>query len=214
MRHREIIAVEGWIFIAVAACLAVVCFILSWRIPAYIFTAVSLFCIFFFRNPERVIPEQVGVVVSPADGKIMDVSKVEEPRFIKGEAIRIRIFLSLFDVHINRMPLAGEITWIHQVSGRFLPAYKEEASANNQRNYIGIESNEGRVMVVQITGLIARRLVCWVSSGQILGRGERLGLIRFGSCTELYLPCHADVQVHPGDKVRGGKSVIAKFHSY
>lgn len=211
MKHREIIASEGWVFIAVTALLAVAFGRLSFPIPAAVFTVVSLFCVFFFRNPPRVSPPEEGLVVSPADGKVMEISRGEEPLFIEGEAICVRIFLSLCDVHVNRMPVAGQIIRIHRVAGRFLPAYKQEAAWKNQRNYVGIHSDEGRVLVVQISGLAARRLVCWVKVGERLDRGERLGLIRFGSCTELYLPGHADVQVKPGERVRGGKSIVAKF---
>lgn len=209
--HREIVAAEGWIFIAIPALLSLFCFIVSWKIAGVIWAVLCLFCLFFFRNPDRTIPEGAGLVVSPADGKVMDVTRIEEPLFINGEAIKIQIFLSLFNVHINRMPVEGTIECVQHVNGSFLPAYNAEAGYKNQRNYIGISSQEGRFIVAQITGLIARRLVCWVTVGQHLSRGERLGLIRFGSCTEVYLPGHAEVQVAPGDKVRGGKSVIAKF---
>lgn len=211
MNHKEIIAVEGWVFVAVPALVSLVCFIMSWELAGIIGAVISLFSLFFFRNPERVIPEDNGLVVSPADGRVMDVTRVEEPLFINGEAVRVRIFLSLFNVHINRAPVEGIVECVQRVTGGYLPAYNLEAAYKNQRNYIGISSQEGRIIVVQITGLIARRLVCWVTVGQQISRGERLGLIRFGSCTEVYLPAHADVQVTPGDRVRGGKSVIAKF---
>ncbi|HOB12297.1 MAG TPA: phosphatidylserine decarboxylase family protein [Syntrophomonadaceae bacterium] len=211
MKHKEIVAAEGWVFIAVPALISLACFIVSWKIAGIFWACLSFFCLFFFRNPERTIPEGAGLVVSPADGRVMDVTRIEEPLFINGEAIKIRIFLNLFNVHINRMPVEGTVECVHRVPGSYLPAYDVEAGYKNQRNYIGITSQEGRFIVAQITGLIARRLVCWVTVGQYLSRGERLGLIRFGSCTEVYLPGHADVQVTPGDKVRGGKSVIAKF---
>lgn len=213
MKHKEIIACEGWVFIAVPALLSAACFLMHWKIAGVVLAVLSLFCLFFFRNPERPIPQEAGLAVSPADGRIMDITWVKEPIFINGEAIKIRIFLSLFNVHINRMPVEGMIEIIQHVSGICLPAYNIEAGSKNQRNYIGISSDAGRVIVVQITGIIARRLVCWAVVRQFLSRGERLGLIRFGSCTEVYLPSHADVQVVAGDKVRGGKSVIAKFQS-
>jgi phosphatidylserine decarboxylase len=143
----------------------------------------------------------------------MDITRMEEPLFMNGEAVRISIFLSLFNVHINRMPVDGMIEIIQPVSGLYLPAYNVEAGSKSQRNYIGIFSDVGRLIVVQITGAIARRLVCWAKVGQYMPRGERFGLIRFGSCTEVYLPSHADIQVAVGDKIRGGNSVIAKFQS-
>ncbi|HQA50108.1 MAG: phosphatidylserine decarboxylase family protein [Syntrophomonadaceae bacterium] len=213
MKHEEIIVREGWMFIAIPALLSVVCFLLHWIIPGLVFAVLALFCLFFFRNPTRTIPQEAGVVVAPADGRVMDITRMEEPLFMNGEAVRISIFLSLFNVHINRMPVDGMIEIIQPVSGLYLPAYNVEAGSKNQRNYIGISSDVGRLIVVQITGAIARRLVCWAKVGQYMPRGERFGLIRFGSCTEVYLPSHADIQVAVGDKIRGGNSVIAKFQS-
>lgn len=213
MQHNEIIAREGWIFIIIALAIAAVLAVFHFYIPALIFAALTLFCIFFFRNPERIIPEGDEMVVSPADGKVMDVTTVNEGLFIKGNAKRVRIFLSLFNVHINRAPVSGKVGFIKQVAGKFLPAYKDEVSFKNQRNYIGLETDFGRVLVVQITGLVARRLVCWVESGNVLQRGERFGLIRFGSCTEIYLPVETEILVKIGDSVKGGESVIAKFIS-
>lgn len=213
MKHEEIIVREGWMFIAIPALLSVVCFLLHWIIPGLVFAVLALFCLFFFRNPTRTIPQEAGVVVAPADGRVMDITRMEEPLFMNGEAVRISIFLSLFNVHINRMPVDGMIEIVQPVSGLYLPAYNVEAGSKNQRNYIGISSDVGRLIVVQITGAIARRLVCWAKVGQYMPRGERFGLIRFGSCTEVYLPSHADIQVAVGDKIRGGNSVIAKFQS-
>lgn len=213
MKHEEIIVREGWMFIAIPALLSVVCFLLHWIIPGLVFAVLALFCLFFFRNPTRTIPQEAGVVVAPADGRVMDITRMEEPLFMNGEAVRISIFLSLFNVHINRMPVDGMIEIIQPVSGLYLPAYNVEAGSKNQRNYIGISSDVGRLIVVQITGAIARRLVCWAKVGQYMPRGERFGLIRFGSCTEVYLPSHADIKVAVGDKIRGGNSVIAKFQS-
>lgn len=213
MKHEEIIVREGWMFIAIPALLSVVCFLLHWIIPGLVFAVLALFCLFFFRNPTRTIPQEAGVVVAPADGRVMDITRMEEPLFMNGEAVRISIFLSLFNVHINRMPVDGMIEIVQPVSGLYLPAYNVEAGSKNQRNYIGISSDVGRLIVVQITGAIARRLVCWAKVGQYMPRGERFGLIRFGSCTEVYLPSHADIKVAVGDKIRGGNSVIAKFQS-
>ena len=213
MQHNEIIAREGWIFIIIALAVGAVLAYFHFFILALIFAVLTLFCVFFFRNPKRMIPEGDMIVVSPADGKVMDVTTIKEELFIKGDAKRIRIFLSLFNVHINRAPVSGKVGFVKQVTGQYLPAYKDEASFKNQRNYIGLETDFGKVMVVQITGLVARRLICWVESGNVLQRGERFGLIRFGSCTEIYLPVDTEILVEPGDNVKGGESVIAKFIS-
>ena len=213
MKHEEIIVREGWMFIAIPALLSVVCFLLHWIIPGLVFAVLALFCLFIFRNPTRTIPQEAGVVVAPADGRVMDITRMEEPLFMNGEAVRISIFLSLFNVHINRMPVDGMIEIIQPVSGLYLPAYNVEAGSKSQRNYIGISSDVGRLIVVQITGAIARRLVCWAKVGQFMPRGERFGLFRVGACTEVYLPSHSDIQVAGGDKIRWGNSVIAKFQS-
>lgn len=211
MKHKEFIAREGWVFIVFFALLAII----PWYFHVYWLTAlcmlITIFCMFFFRNPERIVPSGRGEIVAPADGRVMDIAAVEEQYYVQGEAIRIRIFLNLFNVHVNRMPVKGEVNWVKQVSGKYLPAYKDEVGEENERNYVGIECDRGKILVVQITGLIARRLVCWVKPGQVLERGERLGLIRFGSCTEVYLPPGTRILVQAGDKVKGGESIIAKF---
>jgi phosphatidylserine decarboxylase len=211
MKHKEIVAREGWIFVAffLAATLALFLFTGYWgAVPAII---LALFCIYFFRNPERVSVDDAAVIVAPADGRIMDIGPVVEERFIHGPAIRVRIFLSLFNVHINRSPVDAEVVWVQKVAGQFLPAYKPEAGTVNVRNYVGLNARGKKLLLVQITGLVARRLVCWVSPGDSLLRGERFGLIRFGSCTELYLPTDASVEIQAGDKVKGGETVIARF---
>jgi phosphatidylserine decarboxylase len=209
--HSELVAREGWIFIVVLAITAAVLF---WR-AAYgygmVALALAVFCGFFFRNPRRAIDQGPGVVVSPADGRIMDITTASEDHYLHGSAVRIRIFLSIFNVHINRCPLAGRVEWVEKVPGLYLAAYKDEVSRVNARNYLGINTSWGKILVVQITGLIARRLVCWVVPGDRLTTGQRFGLIRFGSCTEVYLPQEAAVLVEAGQKVKGGESVIARF---
>lgn len=212
MNHRELIAREGWIFIAFFALFTAGFYWAGSPITSSIGLVLTLFCIFFFRNPPRPIDQRPGIVVSPADGRVMDIVTVKEDRYIHGEALRVRIFLSIFDVHINRIPLAGRVEWVEKVPGLFLAAYKDEASQKNVRNYVGLATDWGKILVVQITGLIARRLVCWVQPGDNLQTGQRFGLIRFGSCTEVYLPETATILVQAGQKVKGGESIIARFH--
>lgn len=211
MNHNEIVAREGWIFIAffLGAAAALYYFTGYWgAVPAII---LALFCTYFFRNPKRTASEEEAIVVSPADGRIMDIEEVTEDRFIHGQAIRVRIFLSLFNVHINRNPVDAEVVWVQKVGSKYLPAYKPEAGTYNVRNYLGLDANGQKILLVQITGLVARRLVCWVSPGDRMQRGERFGLIRFGSCVELYLPTDVDLKVKAGDKVKGGETDIAKL---
>jgi len=211
MSHNEIVAREGWLFIAFFALLAGILYLTIGYAGAVAGFVLTVFCVYFFRNPERRIAAQKGNVVAPADGRIMDVQEMVEDHYIHGNTVRVRIFLNIFNVHINRNPIEGRVEWVNRVSGIFLPAYKDEASQKNARNYVGIMSEWGKIMVVQITGLVARRLVCWVQPGEYLATGQRFGLIRFGSCTEIYLPQTVEILVEPGQKVKGGETVIARF---
>lgn len=212
MNHSEPIAREGWLFIVIAILLTILLYFLAGYGGAFVGLILIIFCTFFFRNPGRNIPEGTGTVVSPADGVVMDITPMLEDRYVKADTQRVRIFLNIFNVHINRNPIAGKVEWTEKVAGEYLPAYKDEASYKNVRNYLGISTKWGKIMVVQITGLIARRLVCWVHPGDTMLTGERFGLIRFGSCTEIYLPAEADIKVTPGQKVKGGETVIARFY--
>jgi len=173
-----------------------------------------LFSLYFFRNPEREADVDPHEVLSPADGVVLNIEEVEENRFIKGSAVKVSIFLNIFNVHVNRSPINGMVEYIHYQPGQFLPAFKGHASEINERNYVGIKStdnNEWKVLVVQITGFIARRIVCWVKEGQNLLQGQRFGMIKFGSCTEIYLPAGSEILVVKGQKVRGGETVIGRL---
>jgi phosphatidylserine decarboxylase len=140
----------------------------------------------------------------------MDVERVFEERFFKGESIRIRIFLGIFNVHVNRSPMKGDVVFRAYREGKMLPAFKGHASELNEKNYIGIQNEHLRILVTQVTGFIARRIVCWVNDGDTLSRGERFGLIKFGSCTEIFLPPDVEVTVSTRDKVRGGETIIGR----
>ncbi len=180
--------------------------------------ALFLFTLYFFRDPRRAPPGGEHVVVSPADGRVMDIEEVDEPEFMGGKALRVGIFLSLFDVHINRAPLAGCVRYVKYRSGRFLAAFNRNAATENESNMVGFETDlvtpDGsplRVAVRQISGIIARRIVCACGPAQRLARGERFGMIKFGSRTELYLPPGAArLDVRVGDKVRAGSTVIGR----
>ncbi len=212
MAHQEIIAREGWIFVFFFLLISPILYFYTGYTGASVAIILALFCGFFFRNPVRQVPADQGTVVSPADGRIMDIETVNEDNYLHAPAVRVRIFLSLFNVHINRTPVNGKVEWVNTVPGEFLPAYKTEAGTVNARNYVGLTTEWGKVLVVQITGLVARRLVCWVKPGDSLATGERFGLIRFGSCTELYLPPEAMISVQAGEKVKGGETIIAKLY--
>lgn len=164
----------------------------------------------FFRDPERRSPAEPGAVLAPADGRVMEVGTVEEPHYIRGPAAKIGIFMSLLDVHVNRSPLPGTVEWTRHIPGRNLPAFRAEASSQNEQNLIGMAHAGGKVLVKQIAGVLARRIVCSVQPGQALEAGQRLGMIKFGSRVELFLPLDATPTVRVGDQVRGGLSVVAR----
>jgi len=176
-----------------------------------IFYLATAFTLYFFRDPERQIPEGDCLIVSPADGKVVGIDSVEHVPFLDGPAKRVSIFLSVFDVHINRSPIKGKIAYRHYSPGEFLAAFEPKASVKNEQNAVGMEDGDGyRVLVKQIAGLIARRILCWKNPGDQVGAGERFGLIRFGSRTEIYMPLDARIEVRLGQRVQGGSSVIAR----
>jgi phosphatidylserine decarboxylase len=170
-----------------------------------------LFTLYFFRDPERVPPEGEHVAVAPADGLVTTVDEIDEPEFLRARARRIGIFLSVLDVHVNRAPLSGEVAHSEPKPGKFLDARDPEASMLNESRSWVFEGPAGTVMVRQITGAIARRICPWAVVGDRLQRGERFGMIRFGSRTELFLPMDAEVLVKPGDRVRGGETAVARM---
>lgn len=198
---------EGMPYLAVLVSITLILYFVYVPI-AVVALVLTAFTAFFFRNPNRVSPEGAKLVLSPADGKVMSVSEVEEPDLIKGKAWKVTIFLSIFNVHINRSPVYGKVMYIKYKEGKFLPAFKSHASDLNERNTVGIESSHGRLVVRQITGFIARRIVCRVNTGDTLNAGERFGMIKFGSCTEVYVPISFCVKAKAGEKVKGGVSII------
>lgn len=173
------------------------------------FLLFAAFTAFFFRDPERNIPSGEGLVVSPADGTIVGIDRIDQVPSIGAPCNRISIFLSIFNVHINRAPIKGKVTFRHYNEGKFFPANAPKASADNEQNAVVIDDSGYKVMVKQIAGIIARRIVCWVDPGMTLVRGERFGLIRFGSRTELYIPVSSKIKVKMGDSVNGGSTIIA-----
>jgi phosphatidylserine decarboxylase len=175
------------------------------------FAALGAFFAYFFRDPERVVPVDDGLVVSPADGKVMIAGPSDGRWSPPGEWTQITIFLSPMDVHINRTPVDGLVTRVEYKPGKFLPAYKEEASGN-ELNEIWIDHHGETVVVRQIVGILARRIVCRIVEGQTLARGERIGLMKFGSRMDVFLPPHADVTVDVGQMVVAGETVLARLH--
>ena len=210
MRNAPIVP-EGFIFIGGALLLAVVLGVLGGPYWAIVPAFLALYFTYFFRNPVRHIPEGDSVIVSPADGTVQDVVPLPGDDFIKAPCNKVIIFLSVFNVHVNRSPIAGEIKCQKYICGRFRPAYKDSVGFENERHMLGIENDRLRVTVTQIAGILARRIVSWVTLDDSLKKGELYGLIRFGSCTELVMPEGVEVLVKKGDKVIGGETIIGRI---
>jgi phosphatidylserine decarboxylase len=199
------VAAEGWPFIFPPALAACILAGVGWWAAAGVFAMPALAFLGFFRDPERRPPNVPGAVLAPADGKVMEVVPTEDTWV--GPAVRVSIFLSPLDVHINRAPVAGLVAAVDYASGKFRAAYKPEASEVNERCTVAIEGST-RVAVRQIAGVLARRIVCRVRTGDKLEAGERYGLIRFGSRTDLFVPSATELRVRVGDHVTGGESIM------
>ncbi len=206
---------EGYVFIAIFAAAALV---LGWIFAplGWIGLALTLWCAYFFRDPARLVPLEEGLVVSPADGTIAAVGLITPPPelgFGSEPLLRISVFMSVFDCHVNRAPVAGRVLKIVYRPGLFINADLDKASEDNERNSLVIEAANGRYGVVQIAGLVARRIVCFVASGDRVGAGDRIGLIRFGSRVDVYLPEAARPLVGPGARAIAGETIIADFRT-
>ena len=202
---------EGYLFIGIFALVSLVLFII-WRPLGWIGVVLTLWCIYFFRDPVRVTPVRDGLVIAPADGKISSVALAVPPAELGlgSESVpRVSIFMSVFDVHVNRSPVSGEIERIVYRPGKFLSADLDKASEDNERNGLVVRTPSGRYGVVQIAGLVARRIVCFVKEGQLVSAGERFGLIRFGSRVDVYLPAGTKPLVAVDQYALGGETVIA-----
>ncbi|HKR78977.1 MAG TPA: phosphatidylserine decarboxylase family protein [Nitrospira sp.] len=205
-------AKEGFPFIGAAAGLTLIAGLLGWLPVAVAAAVLTLFVSWFFRNPPRVIPQGPRLVVSPGDGKVLAVEEEFEPRYLKDRAIRISIFLNVFDVHINRIPCEGIIEDVQYQPGLFLVASKPHATLKNEQNAVMIKTVEGaKVLCVQVAGLIARRIVWWVNPKDPAVRGERYGLIRFGSRMDTYVPVGTAMKIAVGDRVKGGETILGEL---
>jgi len=177
----------------------------------FLFFGLTFFVMYFFRDPDRAVPADENIIVSAADGLVVGVDEMEEPDFHLGPMIRIAVFLSVFDVHINRSPVAGVVNSTVYKAGQFLDVRHPDSSTRNECRSWRLETVQGSVAVRQIAGLIARRIVAWSEEGATLARGQRLGMIRFGSRTEVFLPIGCTVLVKPGDRVEGAATAIARW---
>jgi len=209
---RGPLAAPGYPFIMASGGLTLVTWLLNWGLVASLFLLATLFLLYFFRNPGRTIPADLAVIVSPADGRVILVDEIRENEYLQGPARRLAIFMNVFDVHVNRAPVAGRVVISRHRAGRFLAAFKEEASRVNEQQAILWETAAGlRVLTVQIAGLLARRIVPAVQEGDILPKGAPIGMICFGSRVDLYLPRNCDIIVKRGDRVKAGASIIGRW---
>ena len=199
---------EGYIFAAVPLVPAVLALAFGWYLLGGILLFLAAFVLYFFRDPERQVPADPAAVVSPADGRIMEI--VDEPLGTR-PGRRISIFLAVWDVHVNRAPCAGRIRKVEYRPGRFLAAMRSRASVENEQNVFHLETDRGEIIFKQIAGWIARRVLSWKSAGDRVALGERVGMIRFGSRMDVWLPLDAEILVRPGQHVAGGSSLLARW---
>jgi phosphatidylserine decarboxylase len=207
---------EGYVFIGIAAVAAAAAFALaltrrSWPLwlLAVLITLIALWVAYFFRDPERSGERGSRLVLAPADGRLIMMAEVDEPAFVQGPAIRLSIFMNVFNVHVNRYPVDGVVRYVHYNKGKFLNAAAEKSSLENEQMSVGIESGARRVLVRQIAGLIARRIVTYSRVGQSVRQGDRMGIIRFGSRVDVFLPTEARIRVKPGVLTTAGTTILA-----
>jgi phosphatidylserine decarboxylase len=213
-------ASEGILFIAIAALVAVGAYAAALNRPSWplwtlagLFTIVALWVAYFFRDPERAGERGDRLIIAPADGRVVMITDVDEPAFLHGRATRVSIFMNVFNVHVNRYPLTGTVRYVHYNKGKFLNAATEKSSLENEQMSVGIESGSARVLVRQIAGLIARRIANYSREGEQVVQGERMGIIRFGSRVDLFVPPAAVVRVRVGDATIAGTTVVAELRS-
>ena len=207
---------EGWKFIAIFALVTAILGTFS-CVLFWIGVVLTLWCAYFFRDPKRVVPNREGLIVSPADGLVQKIVKLVPPAELNlgsNERTRISIFLNVFDVHVNRVPLAGKVTSLHYFAGAFFNASLDKASEENERQYVTVTTTDNKdIGFVQIAGLVARRIICDLKLGQQVGIGDRFGLIRFGSRVDIYLPEGVEPLVITGQRAIGGETILADFQA-
>ncbi len=211
------IAPEGWPFIGIGLALTIALAVVAWAWPGAsvalpaVAALLTVWVVVFFRDPARPGPRGDHLVVCPADGRVLSVAPVDEAMYLHGQATRISIFMNVFNVHVNRFPVSGEVDIVHYNPGEFLTASLDKASLVNEQASVGIVGPHGPVLVRQIAGLVARRIVTDVAPGDAAVQGERFGMIRFGSRVDVFLPPGTAVKVAPGQQVRAGISVLAEY---
>ena len=213
------IAKDGVKFIVYTGLVFLIFLILSIRFDSIVFTFLAccsgfifIFNFFFLRDPERSTPEDEDIVVSPADGTVIKIAEVDEPVYFKGRSQLISVFMSVFNVHVNRIPVDGQVEFVDYKEGQYLAAFADKASDINEQSMIGIKTSKGKVYFKQIAGLLARRIVYHVKQGDAVKKGERFGLIRYGSRLDIFLPLSAKINVQLKQKVKGGVTILAELN--
>lgn len=202
------IAREGYPFILASIFITIILWFV-FQPAAYILVLWTVFVVSFFRDPERRIPADENAIVSPADGKVIIVDRIFEDRFLKADAVKVSIFMNVFNVHVNRIPFSGKVLGVFYNPGKFISANLDKASIENEQNAVLLETaNSKRIVFNQIAGLIARRIVCYLKEGDTVEKGKRFGMIRFGSRLDVYLPVDCKINVKVGDKVKAGSSIL------
>ncbi len=209
-------AKDGWPFVLPFAALALLSFAAAFKsgrpglwFLSFLLLFLTLFFAYFFRDPQRTVPSGDNLILSPADGKIVAIETFSELLFLKSQVQKISIFLSPLDVHINRIPVSGQVEYLSYFPGKFMAAFEDKASTDNEQSAIGISTPNGKILLKQIAGILARRIVCRLKLGQEVKAGEKFGMIRFGSRVDIFLPEGLELKVQKGDKVTGGETVMA-----
>jgi phosphatidylserine decarboxylase len=204
------VAREGLTLITLSLVLSILLFLLDLKIIAFAVFFFFLFCLFFFRNPKRHHSVNKNELISPADGKVMEVREIEEGEFLGGVSKRVSIFMSVADVHVNRAPCEGKIVKVEHRRGDFALAFKKDIDKENERNYILMEHGNEKILLVQVAGFLARRITSYVKEGDIVKKGDPVGIIAFGSRVDIYVPKEYDIMVSSGNKVKAGVTALAK----
>ena len=206
------LAREGYPLIVGCLVVTGILVVLGWHVLTLVALALTVFTVAFFRDPERVTPAGADLIVAPADGRVIKVAPVRDERFLKGDAMLVSIFMSPFNVHVNRAPVTGRVVDVQYTHGKYFRAFADKASLDNEQNAVVLDDEQGRRLgCVQIAGFLARRIVCYLRPGMTVGRGQRYGMIKFGSRADVYLPPATSVRVQVGDRTRAGVTVLAQW---